>query len=90
MTSKTNFYERIDYQSENLEIVEAGKAISIVTAYKNKVNINQLESLIKQSLVKYPEYCTKSDPFTRLVTSYRDELCEKVNIIELLIPVKKI
>ena len=89
-TSVSLWYSNLFYQSENLEIVEAGKAISIVTAYKNEVNINQLESLIKHSLVKYPEYCIKSDPFTRLVTSYRDELCEKVNIIELMIPVKKI
>lgn len=89
MASKDNFYERIDYKSENLQVVEPGKAISIVTIYKNTVSLKLLESLINLSLVKFPEYCIKMQPFTRLVTSFSDENCEKVNVIELVIPVKK-
>lgn len=89
MTSNNNYHGKIDYPSNNLEIVEKGKAISVMTIYKNEVSFKLLESLINTSLVKYPEYCIKSEPFTRLVTSFSDELCEKVNVIELVIPVKK-
>ena len=89
MTSNNNYHGKIDYPSNNLEIVEKGKAISVMTIYKNEVSFKLLESLINASLVKYPEYCIKSEPFTRLVTSFSDELCEKVNVIELVIPVKK-
>ena len=90
MTSNNNYHGKIDYPSNNLEIVEKGKAISVMTIYKNEVSFKLLESLINASLVKYPEYCIKSEPFTRLVTSFSDELCEKVNIIELMIPLQKI
>lgn len=89
MTSNNNYHGKIDYPSENLEIVEKGKAISVMTIYKNEVSFKLLESLINTSLVKYSEYCIKSEPFTRLVTSFSDELCEKVNVVELVIPVKK-
>ena len=89
MTSNNNYHGKIDYPSNNLEIVEKGKAISVMTIYKNEVSFKLLESLINTSLVKYPEYFIKSEPFTRLVTSFSDELCEKVNVIELVIPVKK-
>lgn len=90
ITSKTFFDDKIDIQSTNVEIIEEGMVASIVSNYTNTISINLLESLITRFLAEYPEYQLRSMPFTRLLTSYQDINKEKVNVFELIIPIKKI
>ena len=89
ISTYSNFNEFIDIDSKNTSIIDSCNAISVLTSYNNRISINQLEGLIQNVLVKYKEYCLQSNPYTRLVTSYNDQDDNKVNIIELTIPLKK-
>ena len=89
VTTYSNFSELIDYESDNITFTSECEAVSILTTYNNRISIKQLESLINSTLVKYKDCYLQFHPFTRLVTSYLDQNNNKVNIIELTIPLKK-
>lgn len=89
LTTYNNFIALIDEIDDHTQILQACEGVSILSTYNNEMSIKQLEGFVNQALVKYSDYCLHSDPYTRLITSYLDDQRNKVNIIELIIPLKK-
>lgn len=82
------FDELIDMKSDEVEEIPSGLVASIICEYTNEISINLLEKEITNFFVHYPTYSLRDAPFTRLLTSYNDINKNKVNIFELILPIK--
>lgn len=85
---KKLFDELIDIRSEYTEEIEGGSVASILCEYQNEISIKLLEKEIANFFAEYPQFTLASSPFTRLLTSYNDINKDKVNIFEIIIPIK--
>lgn len=90
ITSKENYHHYCEQNSAHVEYIKPSDVISCMSTYKNKIDLNLLESLITKAMETFSSYSMIDRPFTRLITSFSDENCEKVNVFELIIPVKEI
>ncbi len=86
--SEHNFYEN-NIKNENFKYKKIDNGLFAIKTmnYKNDVNVNLIENEINNFFTDNVNYKLRHNPISKLITSYNDEVGNKINIFELLIPI---
>jgi len=86
LADKATFQSMIDEPSDNTQVIPGGVFASRVFTYNNSLEVETIERECIDFLHLH-DYRYRSNPFTRLIVSYKDYDDNKVNVSELLVPI---
>lgn len=88
LITKMNFYDLNFQDDAHVMKIDKGRFASKTLRYYNRVDFASLRSQIEEFLNQNPQESLRMLPITKHIFSYIDEDKNKVNIIELLLPLK--
>ncbi len=84
-----DFYkENIKEKNEKAKKITGGLFARKTMSYENHVNTQKIEEEINNFFLHNPNYKLRHEPITRLIISYKNKCNDKINVFELLLPIR--